>query len=158
MPCRRGCQSHSACAPPNTHTPPPFTTRRHSRRGAGCSRVGQEVSPVAACTALQALCLDTCGLAAFPSAAVAGLASLSRLCLDNNAIPELPLPPLEALPELEELTVRNNSLTALPPQLALLPRLRTLSVDGNMLRTIRRSVLDRGSPALLEYLHSRLPL
>lgn len=125
---------------------------------AGCSRVGENVAAIAVATALQALRLDTCGLSDFPTAAVTGLPHLSTLVLDNNAIPGLPVPPLAALAALEELHVRNNALTALPPQLSLLPRLRTLQVEGNMLRTIRRSVLDRGSPALLEYLHSRLPL
>lgn len=125
---------------------------------AGCSRVGQDVEAIATATALKALRLDTCGLSDFPAAAVTGLPHLTALTLDNNAIPVLPVPPLAALAALEELHVRNNALTALPPQLALLPRLRTLQVEGNMLRTIRRSVLDRGSPALLQYLHSRLPL
>lgn len=101
--------------------------------------------------------MDTCGLAALPPC-VAALTGLTQLSMDGNSITELPLPPLVALSALQELNVRNNSLSVLPPQLALLPRLRSLQVEGNMLRTIRRSVLDRGTPALLEYLHSRLPL
>eukprot|EP00892_Ulva_mutabilis_P010412 jgi/Ulvmu1/7743/UM039_0051.1 len=123
----------------------------------GCTGVGADISPVAVCTALRTLQLDTCGLAAFPPC-VSALTHLAVLSLEGNALRDLPPPTLTFLAVLEELNVRNNALTALPPQLALLPRLRSLQVDGNMLRSIRRSVLDRGTPAVLEYLRSRLPL
>jgi len=35
--------------------------------------------------------------------------------------------------------------------------LRVLLLDGNGLRTIRRSILDKGSAALLEWLRDRIP-
>uniref|UniRef100_A0A061QMF4 Plant intracellular ras-group-related lrr protein 6-like n=1 Tax=Tetraselmis sp. GSL018 TaxID=582737 RepID=A0A061QMF4_9CHLO len=35
--------------------------------------------------------------------------------------------------------------------------LRSLQVEGNRLRSIQRSILDRGTKALLEYLESRIP-
>jgi hypothetical protein len=35
--------------------------------------------------------------------------------------------------------------------------LRWLGVEGNMLRMIRRPVIERGTKALLEYLRDKLP-
>lgn len=52
----------------------------------------------------------------------------------------------------------NNSIATLPPQLGLMaPTLRVLALEGNVLRTIRRPLLDRGTPALLAYLKDRIP-
>ena len=107
------------------------------------------------CSALQTLHLDQCRLGAFPPPVLA-LEALSVLGVGNNAIAELPTE-VTTLAALSALDVRNNSLATLPPQLALLP-LRSLLVEGNMLRTLRRSVIERGTPALLEYLRTRLPV
>jgi Leucine-rich repeat (LRR) protein len=111
---------------------------------------------LAACTAMRHLCLAQCGLPAVP-AVVGGFVQLEALLLSDNRIAVLPPAALAALTALQELDVSNNALTALPPQLALLPHLRSVSVSGNILRTLRRSVLDRGTPALLDYLRTRLP-
>ncbi len=79
------------------------------------------------------------------------------LRLRDNRIEVLP-DEVCALRRLEELDVTNNALRDLPPRLALLaPTLRTLMLEGNVLRLIRRAVLDRGTPAVLAYLHDRLP-
>jgi Leucine-rich repeat (LRR) protein len=103
---------------------------------------------------LHTLHVDTCGLVVFPLVATT-LPTLSVLGLGNNSIASVP-PDINLLTRLSDLDLRNNSLTALPPQLALLP-LRSLLVEGNILRTMRRSVLARGTAALLEYLKERLP-
>jgi len=67
--------------------------------------------------------------------------------------------PRLALPcRLEELNLSNNALGSLPPRLGLMPALRALLVEGNCLRTIRRPILERGTPALLDYLRSRMPV
>lgn len=59
---------------------------------------------------------------------------------------------------LEELNLANNDLGALPPTLGLLsPVLRSLSLEGNPLRTIRRPILERGSAAVLQYLKDKIP-
>lgn len=106
------------------------------------------------CSALETLHIDQCRLTAVPPA-VPSLSKLSVLGLGNNSIAELP-EEITLLATLSALDVRNNSLAVLPPRLALLP-LRSLLVEGNMLRTIRRSIIERGTPALLEYLRTRLP-
>lgn len=47
---------------------------------------------------------------------------------------------------------------SLPPRLGLLaPTLRVVLLEGNAICTIRRPILERGTQALLEYLHSRIP-
>lgn len=57
------------------------------------------------------------------------------------------------------LDVSNNELKSLPPQMGKLQdTLRTLLVEGNPLRSIRRNVLTGGTPGLLEYLMSRMPV
>lgn len=130
-------------------------TRDSGGAVAGCPSAAQDLAPLAVCTTLDALHVDTCRLTAFPLV-VSTLPHLRVLGLGNNAIPSVPQQITE-LSELSALDLRNNNLTAVLPQLALLP-LRSLLVEGNMLRTLRRSVLDAGTPALLDYLRSRLPL
>lgn len=57
------------------------------------------------------------------------------------------------------LDVSNNELSRLPPELGKLQdTLRTLLVEGNPLRSIRRNVLMGGTAALLEYLSTRIPV
>jgi Leucine-rich repeat (LRR) protein len=59
---------------------------------------------------------------------------------------------------LDELILSNNDLGSLPPQLGLLSdTLKALQLDGNPLRAIRRPVLDKGTPAVLQYLKERIP-
>lgn len=123
---------------------------------AGCARATQSLESLRACTALKHLCLSGCSISVFPPS-IESLVALSTLLLSDNSISEFPTAPLATLTNLEELDIRNNALAQLPPQLALMPRLRSLSVEGNMLRSIRRTVIERGTPALLEYLKSRLP-
>lgn len=62
------------------------------------------------------------------------------------------------LAALEELNLLNNDISGLPPKLGLLgPKLRVLQLEGNPLRSIRRSIMERGTAAVLEYLQSRIP-
>lgn len=54
--------------------------------------------------------------------------------------------------------MRNNALSALPPQMGRMsPHLRSLALDGNCFRVIRRAVLDGGTAAVLEWLTDRIP-
>jgi Leucine-rich repeat (LRR) protein len=78
------------------------------------------------------------------------------LRFNDNRIRELS-PAVSLLDELDELDLTNNDLGTLPPELGLLTRLRWLGVEGNMLRMIRRPVIERGTKALLEYLRDKLP-
>jgi Leucine-rich repeat (LRR) protein len=60
---------------------------------------------------------------------------------------------------LEELHLINNELGSLPPELSLLSgTLRSLGVEGNPLRTIRRPIIEKGTAGILAYLKDRLPV
>ena len=63
------------------------------------------------------------------------------------------------LTALEEVNLTNNNIGSLPPKLGLLgEKLRVLRIEGNPLRSIRRSILDKGTAAVLSYLQSRVPV
>ena len=54
---------------------------------------------------------------------------------------------------LEELALSNNELATLPPVMGTMaPTLRLVTREGNPLRTLWRTVLERGAGRLLEYL------
>ncbi len=56
------------------------------------------------------------------------------------------------LQTLERLDVSNNDLSGLPPSLGTMPHLKSLSVDGNPMKTIRRDILQRGTTELMKFL------
>ncbi|GLI60310.1 hypothetical protein VaNZ11_002426, partial [Volvox africanus] len=119
---------------------------------AGCLPSGT----FAGLTALQALDLSQTGLAAFPG----GLVQLSRLRVLNLADNRMDTLPVEVseMRGLDELNLSNNNIATLPPQLGLLSdTLRSLMLEGNPLRTLRRPILERGTAAVLSYLKDRIP-
>ena len=62
------------------------------------------------------------------------------------------------LTALTELNIGNNTVARLPPQLGLMhPTLKRLLFEGNPIRTIRQAILQKGTPAVLEYLRDRIP-
>ncbi len=52
------------------------------------------------------------------------------------------------------LNIENNSLTKLPTVLGFM-KLSALKVDGNPLKLIKRSVIDKGTVALMEFLRTK---
>jgi Leucine-rich repeat (LRR) protein len=70
---------------------------------------------------------------------------------------------LEALPEglcdlkLHLIDAQNNNLKNLPPRLGLMTSLRTITLEGNGMRTIRRELIEGPISHLLAYLVTRLP-
>ena len=56
---------------------------------------------------------------------------------------------------LEYINVENNAITAIPPEVALRPRLRTLLVAGNPQRGVRAHVVAEGSAAVIAFLRDR---
>lgn len=57
-------------------------------------------------------------------------------------------------PALNFLNVENNSLTKLPTLLGFM-KLSALKVDGNPLKLIKRTVIDKGTIALLDFLRTK---
>eukprot|EP00058_Branchiostoma_floridae_P020486 XP_002605976.1 hypothetical protein BRAFLDRAFT_126569 [Branchiostoma floridae] len=97
---------------------------------------------------------------------------LTKLILASNKLSELS-PDLNQLPALVVLDVHDNELTSLPKEigdlqhlqklnvslpfsLGLMSSLKSVNLDGNPLRTIRRDVIQRGTSELLKYLRTRI--
>jgi Leucine-rich repeat (LRR) protein len=104
------------------------------------------------------------------------LPALETLLLNDNQLTALDMAVLSSLPVLSCLEVSNNSIGQVPPELGLLP-LKTLKLEGklpvwtnssvhslalslcstgNTFRMPRPAVLAQGTPAILEYLKSRV--
>ena len=49
----------------------------------------------------------------------------------------------------------NNDLFQLPPLFGYHPCLKTLSVDGNPLKSIRRNIIEGGTDTLLKFLKDK---
>lgn len=87
---------------------------------------------------------------------ILGLQHLKILDLSQNSLQSVP-EGFKNMSSLTELDLSDNCITSLPPQLGLLePTLQALRLDGNPLRSIRRTILDRGTKAILKYLQDKL--
>lgn len=132
-----------------------------------------------ACPALRALDVSGVRGLRFAPGCLAGAPSLERLAACSAGLQEMPAELLRAtalrelhlrgnglmavpdgvtvLARLTQLDVAGNDLRGLPLVLGLLTGLRALHLEGNGLRTIRRPILESGTPALLEWLRGRIP-
>jgi len=77
---------------------------------------------------------------------------LEVLDLGNNKIREIPIALVHYLSQLNLLNLVNNDLDKIPHLLGLHKVLKTLQIDGNPLKTIRRAVIERGTEGILKYL------
>ncbi|KAJ0801677.1 putative leucine-rich repeat domain superfamily [Helianthus annuus] len=90
----------------------------------------------------------------------ADIISLPKLRILDMSQNSLQLVPegLKNATSLQELRLSDNNISTLPPELGLLePSLQVLQLDGNPLRSIRRTILDRGTKAVLMYLKDKIP-
>ncbi|XP_036426166.1 leucine-rich repeat-containing protein 40 isoform X1 [Colossoma macropomum] len=83
------------------------------------------------------------------------LSALSVLELRDNKVKRLP-EEITLLQGLERLDLTNNDISSVPFGLGTLPKLTSLALEGNPLRTIRRELLTKGTSELLKYLRSRI--
>ncbi|XP_057528484.1 plant intracellular Ras-group-related LRR protein 6 isoform X1 [Amaranthus tricolor] len=84
------------------------------------------------------------------------LRKLQILDLSQNSLTSIP-EGFQNMSTLTELDLSDNNITTLPPELGLLePSLQALRLDGNPLRSIRRTILDRGTKAILKYLKDKI--
>jgi len=82
--------------------------------------------------------------------------TLTLLDLSGNKLVSVP-GELGCFGRLKSLDLMNNDLNALPPSIGWLTSLDRFNVNGNAIRTIRRSIIDQGTEALKKYLRSRGP-
>ncbi len=82
---------------------------------------------------------------------------LETLIVSNNQITAFPEDMADAFVRvgLGGLDIANNSITSIPPVLGRCP-LRSLQIEGNLLRRIRTSVISQGTEAILMYLRRQL--
>lgn len=111
----------------------------------------------ASLTKLQRLSLHRAQLRSIP-AEVLAMKSLTMLDLSDNTISTIPVS-LTRLTNLQVLNVTNNSIVDVPPQIGLMhPTLKTFMLEGNILKRLRRRVLEKGTSSVLEYLRDRIPM
>ncbi|KAL3820954.1 hypothetical protein ACJIZ3_006859 [Penstemon smallii] len=104
---------------------------------------------------LQELYLRRMHLLSFPLD-ILTLRQLRILDLSQNSLQLIPAS-IKGLTSLTELDLSDNNISSLPPDLGLLePSLQVLRLDGNALRSIRRTILERGTKAILKYLKERI--
>ena len=118
------------------------------------NRLAALPAALAGCSALVELHAGFNAIESLPEA-LGALRGLAVLELRNNRLQELPAA-LCGLP-LTLLDLSANSLRALPPELGLVTTLRSVPLDGNPLRLLRREVWAGPVSGLLEFLRSRLP-
>jgi len=105
---------------------------------------------------LQELYLRRMRLSEVPSD-IPSLQRLHILDLSQNSLVSIPQD-FKNLVSLKELDLSDNNILTLPPELGLLePSLQVLRLNGNPLRSIRRTILDRGAKAVLNYLKDKIP-
>ncbi|KAF8571300.1 hypothetical protein P879_03022 [Paragonimus westermani] len=61
------------------------------------------------------------------------------------------------MPRLVHLDLADNDIDSIPAELGLCTHLKSLQLSGNTFRIPRPAVVAKGTPAILEYLRSRLP-
>ncbi|XP_015758989.1 PREDICTED: LOW QUALITY PROTEIN: leucine-rich repeat-containing protein 40-like [Acropora digitifera] len=64
---------------------------------------------------------------------------------------------ITVLKNLERLDLANNEISGLPYAMGTMESLKSLVLDGNPLRSLRRDVVLRGTQAVLKHLRSRIP-
>jgi Leucine-rich repeat (LRR) protein len=65
-------------------------------------------------------------------------------------------PGIADLCELERLDVSNNDLKQIPPELGRVKTIKSIVLDGNPIKSIRRDIIGRGTMAIMKHLRNRL--
>lgn len=81
--------------------------------------------------------------------------NLDTLDLSNNKIHDIPIAFVYFLSSLSSLNITNNDIVKLPSLLGLHRNLREIQIEGNPLKSIRRSIIEKGSATILAYLKDK---
>lgn len=84
------------------------------------------------------------------------LQKLEILFVNGNRIEEVDVERLQHMPLLSTLNLQNNNIVHVPPELALIPKLVCLQLEGNPFRTPRPAIIAKGSSAVIDYLRDRI--
>ncbi|CAL8130660.1 unnamed protein product [Orchesella dallaii] len=113
-----------------------------------------ELPDLGGCKALKEIYMQNNALVEFSSETFA-VTRVQLLDFRANKIETL-LITKEDLEFVDRFYLDNNEIAVIPNELALLPSLKALTLDGNPLRGIRLDILQRGTLELLKYLRGKL--
>ncbi|KAK9451129.1 uncharacterized protein V1518DRAFT_366135, partial [Limtongia smithiae] len=89
-----------------------------------------------------------------PPSLVRSFPALEELNMHENKLTDISA---DAFKGLEKIDLSNNSIGYLPPELSKIKTIVELKVQGNTFKTPRWQVVEKGTDALMEWLHLRLP-
>lgn len=118
------------------------------------NRISSIPGTIKGCVSLMEFYMGNNALCTLPTE-IGELTKLGTFDLHSNQLKEYPVEACKL--HLSVLDLSNNSLSGLPSELGLMTTLRKLLLVGNPLRSLRSSLVNGPTPALLKYLRSRLP-
>jgi Leucine-rich repeat (LRR) protein len=95
-------------------------------------------------------------LQALPADIASAAPELSVLDVRDNQITHLDMAALLPLRKLKTLDLRNNEVGKLPPLLGVMTSITALLLEGNPLKTMRRTMIDASAREILDYLRGRM--
>ena len=115
----------------------------------------KEMPNLRCCSHLKEMHLGNNQLTEIKTEDVENIPNVGVLDLRDNKIASIP-DEIINLHGLERLDLTNNDLSTLPYTLGTMPNLKSLLVEGNPMKSIRRDIIQRGTVGLMKYLKSRL--
>lgn len=84
------------------------------------------------------------------------LRKLEIFFINNNQVSNVDSAGFLQLPVLATLDLQNNNISQVPPELGNCTSIKSLQLGGNPCRNPRPALLTKGTPAVMEYLRSRI--